>query len=71
MPSSRVTKFIHYQMYKGVSDSKVIKNRVSLWFIFAVLIIDATWLITFGERRPKSTMGVWNFNLRSSQAQVF
>jgi hypothetical protein len=58
-------------MYKGASDSKEIKNRMSLWFISAVLIIDVTWLITLGERRAKSTVGVWNFNLRSSQAQFF
>lgn len=64
-------EILQYQMYKGVSGSKVMKNCMSLWFISVVLITDVTWLITFGERRAKSTMGVWNLNLRSSQVLFF
>jgi hypothetical protein len=63
LPASRVTKFLQYHKYKGASDKEVIKNLMSLWFISVVLIIEVMWLITFGERRAKSTMGVWNFNL--------
>ena len=70
LPASRFMKFSQYQMYMRVSDSKVAKNRTFLWIISVVLINDVTWLMTFGERRAKSTKSVWNFNLRSSQAQL-
>ena len=70
LPASRFMKFLQYQMYMRVSDSKVAKNRTFLWIISVVLINDVTWLMTFGERRAKSTKSVWNFNLRSSQAQL-